>query len=203
MEQRLKNAAEEGNIDALYALFQENKYILQDIDQIPFVHTPLHIAASAGCTHFAVEMISLKPSFASVKVLTVRGETVVYIATRNGSFQAFKVILGWLHKFYIQELLNWKDKDGNTEMHIAVSANQLLVLSLAPFCLRAAVYLQFLLMVVELLINNKADKVATNWEGKTALDSSEPNEEVRNILVRAGASKASFPPKLTKVWHIL
>ncbi|XP_059643723.1 ankyrin repeat-containing protein BDA1-like [Cornus florida] len=249
MEQRLKNAAEEGNIDALYALFQENPYILEDIDRIPFVHTPLHIAASAGCTHFAVEMISLKPSFgrklnpdglsplhlalrnghtetvirlvnidselirvqgkeritplhhvaarnefnllaeflcacpASINDLTVRGETAVHIAMRNGSLESFKVLLGWLHKFNNQELLNWKDEDGNTVLHIAASTNQL--------------------QVVKLLISNKVDKIARNLEGKTALDSSEGNEEVRNILVRAGALKASIPPKCTSLAHFM
>ncbi|XP_059645610.1 ankyrin repeat-containing protein BDA1-like [Cornus florida] len=233
MDQRLKNVAEEGNIDALYALFRENPYILENIDQIPFVDTPLHIAASAGCTHFAAEMIRLKPSFgrklnpdglsplhlalqnghtetvirlinidndlirvqgkesitplhyvaernesellaeflcacpASIKDLTVRGETGVHIATRNGSFEAVKVLLGWLRKFDNEgleswKMLNWKDENGNTALHIAACANQR--------------------QVAKLLIKNKVDKMVRNLEGRTAFDLSEGNEEFRTRL---------------------
>ncbi|CAN6885350.1 unnamed protein product [Brassica oleracea] len=48
MNQRLQQAAESGSINDLYALIDENPCILENIDAMPFVNTPLHIAASCG-----------------------------------------------------------------------------------------------------------------------------------------------------------
>ena len=41
----LKEANEEGSIDALHAAIRENPNILPHIEQIPFVDTPLHAIA--------------------------------------------------------------------------------------------------------------------------------------------------------------
>ena len=64
MDQSLKDAANEGSIDALYASIRTDPNILDRIEGIPFVDTPLHIAASAGLTRFVMEIMKLKPSFA-------------------------------------------------------------------------------------------------------------------------------------------
>ncbi|TYG51584.1 hypothetical protein ES288_D10G269800v1 [Gossypium darwinii] len=56
--------AHSGNIDDLYELFQQDSYLLEQIDEVPFIDTPLHIAAAAVQVDFAVEMMNLKPSFA-------------------------------------------------------------------------------------------------------------------------------------------
>lgn len=64
MDRRLQQAAESGSISDLYALIDENPCILENIDALPFVNTPLHIAAACGKIAFAVEMLNLKPSFA-------------------------------------------------------------------------------------------------------------------------------------------
>ena len=44
----LNRVARDGNIEAFYNLIREDVRILEDIDALPFVDTPLHIAASAG-----------------------------------------------------------------------------------------------------------------------------------------------------------
>jgi ankyrin repeat protein len=62
--ERMNQAAQEGNIDAFYNLIWEDVNLLEYIDGLPFVDTPLHIAASAGHISFAMEMMRLKPSFA-------------------------------------------------------------------------------------------------------------------------------------------
>ncbi|GAY62697.1 hypothetical protein CUMW_219880 [Citrus unshiu] len=62
-DQRLNEAAQAGNVDALYELIWEDAYLLDQIDQVPFVDTPLHIAASMGHVNFALEIMRLKPSF--------------------------------------------------------------------------------------------------------------------------------------------
>ncbi|KAF2321321.1 hypothetical protein GH714_038619 [Hevea brasiliensis] len=55
MDQRLKDAAQAGDIDALYALIREDALVLKRIDELPIVDTPLHIAASAGHVDFAMD----------------------------------------------------------------------------------------------------------------------------------------------------
>ncbi|PPE02205.1 hypothetical protein GOBAR_DD00732 [Gossypium barbadense] len=64
MDERLKRAAETGNIDALYSFIHHDANVFKRIDEMEFVDTPLHVAAVAGNTGFAMEMMNLKPSFA-------------------------------------------------------------------------------------------------------------------------------------------
>ncbi|XVE52735.1 hypothetical protein DITRI_Ditri02bG0147000 [Diplodiscus trichospermus] len=80
--ERLRGAAQAGNIDELYAIIRENAYILESIDQIPFIDTPLHIAAAAGHTDFAMEIMNLKPSLALK--LNSDGFSPIHLALQNG-----------------------------------------------------------------------------------------------------------------------
>jgi ankyrin repeat protein len=212
MDQSLRDAAQQGSIDALYEMIQGDPNVLDRIDDIPFVETPLHIVASTGHTRFAMDIMRLKPSFArklnqdgftplhlalqklrihalgydqalqkkqtqlvyrlvsvdkdlirvqgregvtplhyvaqignldllskflkvcptSIQDVTSRGETILHIALINYHLQAFKYLIRWLQwttniedaSFWEQTLLNWKDEEGNTVLHIAVSNNQ-------------------------------------------------------------------------------
>ncbi|XVE69105.1 hypothetical protein DITRI_Ditri09bG0123900 [Diplodiscus trichospermus] len=198
--ERLRGAAQAGNIDELYALIREDAYLLDSIDQIPFFYTPLHIAAAAGHTDFAMEIMNLKPSLAlklnpdgfspihlalqkgqnetvldllamdynkdmlrvkgkegktpfhyvvgeavhvgllltfllccpeCIRDVTNQNETALHIAARKNLFGVLQMLIGWLRrtdnkdgKLWEKEVLNWKNKDGNTVLHIAVSNNQ-------------------------------------------------------------------------------
>ncbi|KAL5551312.1 hypothetical protein UlMin_001488, partial [Ulmus minor] len=81
MERRLNEAALDGNIDALYALIQEDAHLLEHIDKLPFVDTPLHIAASAGQCSFALEIMRLKPSYA--RKPNQKGFCPIHLALQN------------------------------------------------------------------------------------------------------------------------
>ncbi|KAE8683968.1 Ankyrin repeat family protein [Hibiscus syriacus] len=162
MDEQLRTAAENGDIHALYRKLADDPYILDRIDHIPIVDTPLHVASVAGKPHFAMKVANLKPSLAwklnhmglspihlalqhkcikmiedpdllaeflsacpsSVEDTTVHCETAVHVAIRNGSIRCFKVLLGWLGRVDKEDVLNWKDEDGNTALHIAVSSGQ-------------------------------------------------------------------------------
>ncbi|XP_022569549.2 ankyrin repeat-containing protein BDA1 isoform X2 [Brassica napus] len=78
MDPRLQLAAESGSIDELYALIEENPYILENMDAVPFVTTPLHIAAASGNIPFAKEIMNLKPSFA--RKLNASGYSPLHLA---------------------------------------------------------------------------------------------------------------------------
>ncbi|KAA3460297.1 ankyrin repeat-containing protein [Gossypium australe] len=64
MDEQLRMAAENGDVDALYIELAQDPYLLDRIDHIPIVDTPLHVAANAGKHHFAMEVANLKPSLA-------------------------------------------------------------------------------------------------------------------------------------------
>ncbi|CAL5359715.1 unnamed protein product [Camellia sinensis] len=273
VRQRLMEAAEAGNISLLYGCIQDYPKILDSIDEIPFVDTPLHIAASAGHAHFTLEMMRLMPSFGkklnpqgltpldlalqsreglrpsdpayldlrnritstisrlinfdkelirvkgresftplhfvakkgdidllaeflyacpeSIMDRTIRDETALHIAVKNSKQKAFKVLLGCLRRIRKhRHVLGWKDDEGNTLLHIAVSTSQ--------------TELNHKGMIVKSLLKKKnlvrLDKNAKNLDGRTALDIAidKPGEaarEIKKALDHAGASISTSLPK--------
>ncbi|XVF83537.1 hypothetical protein PTKIN_Ptkin16aG0497000 [Pterospermum kingtungense] len=179
MEEVLR-AAQSGNIDALYGIIKNDGNVFSHIDQMEFVETPLHIAAAAGHTDFAMEIMNLKPSFARklnqrgfspihlalengqtkmvVNLLSVDKDLVpLHIAARNNNLRAFRAILMCIQKtpednlFQRGRILNLQDNDGNTVLHIAAANNQS--------------------EMIQLFVKCKAvDKKITNERGFTALD---------------------------------
>ncbi|KAF5934774.1 hypothetical protein HYC85_025903 [Camellia sinensis] len=79
--ERLMATAEAGKIDGLYECIKDDPHVLDGIDKIPFVDTPLHIAASAGHAHFALEIMRLNPSFS--KKLNPEGLSPLDLALRK------------------------------------------------------------------------------------------------------------------------
>ncbi|XP_028069516.1 ankyrin repeat-containing protein BDA1-like [Camellia sinensis] len=182
MDERSIGAAQTGDVEALYNLIQQDPFVLDKIDQVPFVDTPLHVAISANLTHFANEIATLKPSF------VVNIAIQVFPFLRSNQLEAFKLLFEWLQKlqdievgasafllalesaklqrlgmqlklarlfdkkeverlwcffacskrevedFEIikdglekirrEEVLNWKDKEGNTVLHLATFTKQ-------------------------------------------------------------------------------
>ncbi|KAJ4911178.1 Ankyrin repeat family protein [Raphanus sativus] len=215
IHEKIKKAAQDGDIERLYELIAEDPNILGHFDEVPFCETPLHIAAGKGKTHFAMELMTLKPSLASklnvsgfspmhlallnnhtrmvrgfvaldsslvrikgrgrvtplhhvarmgdaellseflfacpssIEDLTIKCETAVHVAVKNHQLMAFKVLMGWLKRVNKEEILDWKDEDGNTVFHIAASINHTEVIK----SLRKTVKLK-----------------AKNLDGKTAMD---------------------------------
>ncbi|XP_027069192.1 ankyrin repeat-containing protein BDA1-like [Coffea arabica] len=173
MERKLTEAAQSGDINILYELLRLDPALLDKFDKPSFMDTPLHTAAAVGSTastHFALEVLSLKPSFGvklnpdgytpldlalqnrrfqtikrliqqdpelirgkgresdmpkSIQDLTIRGETAVHIAVRNMNVRALQVLLGWLQRTNNEQILNRKDDNGDTVLHVAASKNQL------------------------------------------------------------------------------
>jgi hypothetical protein len=95
MDHNLRDASEQGDIDALYKLIAIDAKVLDKIDEIPFVETPLHIAAAAGQTQFAMEMIMLKPSFD--RKLNPNGFTPLLVAMHNNQTLLVRELLA-VHK---------------------------------------------------------------------------------------------------------
>ncbi|KAG5390000.1 hypothetical protein IGI04_031541 [Brassica rapa subsp. trilocularis] len=115
--------------------------------------TPLHHVAQIGDAELLSEFLFACPS--SIEDLTVKCETAVHVAVKNGNFMAFKVLLGWLKRVKKEEILDWKDEDGNTVFHIAAMMNHTEVMKL----LRKTVKVE-----------------AKNLDGKTAMDILQPGQ---------------------------
>lgn len=60
----------------------------------------------------------------SVKEVTICGETVLHVAVKSNQAEAVKVLLEEIKKLDMMEIVNWKDKDGNTIMHLATLRKQ-------------------------------------------------------------------------------
>ncbi|KAK3433584.1 hypothetical protein EUGRSUZ_L00105, partial [Eucalyptus grandis] len=93
--------------------------------------TPLHfVAGEIGDDDLErVELSELLAEFlyarkSSIEDLTNQCETAVHIAIKRGNTEAFKVLFGWLKRVYLTEILKWKDQNGDTILHIAVSREQ-------------------------------------------------------------------------------
>ncbi|XVF83531.1 hypothetical protein PTKIN_Ptkin16aG0496400 [Pterospermum kingtungense] len=162
MDERLRRAAREGNVIDLYELIEEDGNVLKRIDKVEFINTPLHVAADAGCIDFAMEIMSLKPSFARklnqqglkpsfALYVTTENQTALHIAVKNNKEKAPKVLCSMLRKTdYCEDVVNRKDRNGNTALHIAARDNRH--------------------KMIKRLLECKADKHATNQSGLTALD---------------------------------
>ncbi|KAG4127558.1 hypothetical protein ERO13_D10G222166v2 [Gossypium hirsutum] len=110
MDGRMIEAAQTGDINLLYELILNDPYVLQRIDDVPFFHTPLHVAASAGHIEFIMEMINLKPSFA--RKLNQAGFSPLHLALQNNRTQGVLQLLK-----FDNGLVRVKGREGFTPLH--------------------------------------------------------------------------------------
>ncbi|XP_045792167.1 ankyrin repeat-containing protein BDA1-like [Trifolium pratense] len=109
---QLKAAAEVGNIDFFYAVIQDDPYILECMDSIPFVETPLHVAASKGHLKFATEIMMLKPSFALK--LNQQGFSPIHLAMHND-----QTMMVYRFVNLNKDLVRVRGREGMTPLHFA------------------------------------------------------------------------------------
>ncbi|KAG6635873.1 hypothetical protein I3843_11G081400 [Carya illinoinensis] len=118
MDPELKRAAEEGNIELLYYSIRKHAKVLDDINEISFVDTPLHAAASAGQTRFAMEIAMLKPSFATK--LNQDGFTPMHLALQyDHTDLVFRLIDA------DKDLVRVQGKGGATPLHYVAQTGNL------------------------------------------------------------------------------
>ncbi|KAK9999772.1 hypothetical protein SO802_019375 [Lithocarpus litseifolius] len=157
--------------------------------------TPLHYAATkigreglapSSYKEKTKDYLALLENFLSVcpdsiTDVTTRNETALHIALKNNNLEAFKFLVGWLLRKwpYWRKILEQKDVEGNTVLHIAAVSH--------------------LLKLGRRFVN-----IEKNLGAKTALDILDEqrrrrvdNSEMRDILERAGALAASSLPTVT------
>ncbi|CAH2037717.1 unnamed protein product [Thlaspi arvense] len=135
MDPRLEQAAKSGSTDELYALIDENPYVLENIDAVPFVNTPLHVAAASGNLQFAMEMLNLKPSFA--RKLNKSGYSPLHLAVDKNHTEFVSTMISLDH-----DLVRVKGRNGTTPFLSLVSRGEvdlvLECLESSPECIQDA-----------------------------------------------------------------
>ncbi|KAF5933666.1 hypothetical protein HYC85_029837 [Camellia sinensis] len=106
--------------------------------------TALHLAASQGHVRVLEELIS--HCMDSWEIVDGRGQNMLHIAVKNGKKRAIKFIL---QNFPLSSLINQKDVDGNTPLHLLAASD----------CYEAG-----------LVKHPKADMMAFNNDSLTPLD---------------------------------
>ncbi|KAK7313082.1 hypothetical protein VNO77_37469 [Canavalia gladiata] len=114
----LKSAALEGDINFLYSIIEEDPHVLEHLDLIPFVETPLHIAASCGHLQFATEIMRLKPSFGWK--LNKQGYSPIHLAMQKGQ-KTMALRFVDINK----DLVRVKGREGLTPLHLATQFGEI------------------------------------------------------------------------------
>ncbi|KAF3682334.1 putative cyclin-dependent kinases regulatory subunit 1-like [Capsicum annuum] len=171
-------ASANGNMDIVKLLLNLDHNLCQIKGREQTV--PLHYAAIKGRVRVVTELIAASPD--CITDCTARNETALHLAVTNYQFEAFGVLVEHLKKMKKEEVLNKKDDQGNTILHVAISKRQYEVVK---FLLR------------EQVIPRSAVEVnSSNKGGLTPLDilgifQSEADErEIEEILRESGAMKA-------------
>ncbi|KAL3532665.1 hypothetical protein ACH5RR_006186 [Cinchona calisaya] len=82
--------------------------------------TALHVAVVKGRVQVVAELVRLMPEL--TRALTDRDETVLHLCVKYNRLEVLKLLAEEIRKD--GELVNWRDSDGNTSLHIAVAKKQ-------------------------------------------------------------------------------
>ncbi|GAY53875.1 hypothetical protein CUMW_152300 [Citrus unshiu] len=85
--------------------------------------TPLHYVAEKGNVDLLCKFLAACPE--SILQVTIRRETALHVAAKNDKLEVLEVMLGWLRFVNKDDILNWKDDEGNTLLHISISRSHI------------------------------------------------------------------------------
>ncbi|KAJ6882671.1 hypothetical protein NC651_029065 [Populus alba x Populus x berolinensis] len=142
--------------------------------------TPFHHAAIRGRAEVIGLMLSGCPD--CIEDETERRENALHLAVRNNRFEAIKKLVDWIREMNKEYLLNMKDEEGNTVLHLASWKKQRRVIEI--------------LLGSGSVSTGSLEVNAINHTGITALDvillfpSEAGDREIVEILRSAGAMRA-------------
>ncbi|XP_056850232.1 ankyrin repeat-containing protein BDA1 isoform X1 [Raphanus sativus] len=90
--------------------------------------TPLHLVAEKGDADLLTKFLFVCPE--SIRDANVNGETALHIMVKNDRHEELEVLRGWMQRMLISDalstekhILNTRDRDGNTALHLAAYKN--------------------------------------------------------------------------------
>ncbi|KAG6750465.1 hypothetical protein POTOM_044961 [Populus tomentosa] len=163
---------------------------------------PLHTAATKG----RVQVLSVVFSIESAQELTPMGENALHVAVKHNQYKALETLIQLAYQIQVgDELVNAKDEDGNTVLHLACAAKNSKSSQLSDSIndtLDQLIIRSYSQQIVKLLVSDRANVEvnAVNSEGLTALDisvtsmaGSKELEEIQEVLRSAGAEVSGRP----------
>ncbi|XP_021295842.1 ankyrin repeat-containing protein BDA1-like [Herrania umbratica] len=140
-------AVEKGHKELALQLMQSDKNLVRVKGRLG--ETPLHYAVT-GAENLDLLARFLEACPECILDMATTNQTALHIATRNDNLEALELLCRMLRKSgYCEDVVNQKDRNGDTALHIAARNNQ-------P-------------QMLKLLLKCKADKLANNQAGRTAL----------------------------------
>ncbi|XP_059644826.1 ankyrin repeat-containing protein ITN1-like [Cornus florida] len=121
MEQRLYEAAVEGNITSLHELLQEDRLVLDRVVLTCFNETPLHVAALRGHVDFVKEILARNSELAGE--LDTRRLSPLHLASAKGHVEIVKALL-----LVNGEMCVAHDRDGRNPLYLAAIKGRVSVL---------------------------------------------------------------------------
>ncbi|WVY98996.1 hypothetical protein V8G54_031147 [Vigna mungo] len=202
MDGRMTKAAATGNVDELERLMREDMLVLDRIALLG-AETPLHIASMRGHVSFVQKMLELKKQFVyelnqdgfspmhlasanghellsfaplTVQAKTSRGETPLHIAVKSNQFDAVKFLVKHAKALNMErEVLNDKDNQANTVLHIAASRKQYQIVDM------------LLVAKKVMVVNSVNEREMTPLDVLSLFQSEAGDLEIYRSLVKAGA----------------
>ncbi|KAJ1376333.1 Ankyrin repeat-containing domain [Sesbania bispinosa] len=176
--ERLQAATFQGDIDLLYILIQEDPYVLEHVDCIPFVETQLHVAALQGDIQFVIEVAWLKPYFAVT--LNPQGWSTIHIALM---LDQQRLVIFFIDINY--NIVRVRVRGGKTPMHLATQTRS----SFVGFFLNACLESIEDVTVEELVLTIKSPRLLV---GRPSCLSGQPTFSEANKVVIKDFCPVSF-----------
>lgn len=126
-------AAAKGYIDIVNELLETDPTgdicLVRDRDG----RTPLHSASIKGHLTVLQKLLQAKPE--SGRIRTYQGETILHLSVKHDRYEIVKWVLEWADDD--DELVNMKDDDGNTALHISAAKNHIQVRTKDAYLVRS------------------------------------------------------------------
>lgn len=146
--------------------------------------TPLHVAAIKGRVAVLIELVRCVPE--SIQALTDRSETVIHLLVKHNRVDALKWLVELVGK-YDDGLINWRDGDGYTVLHVAVARKRIVMVNI-------------LLTTVGVEVNALSKNGATTLDILTESPRDLRDMEIEDSLRAAGALNSKELNSISHDW---
>ncbi|XVF79715.1 hypothetical protein PTKIN_Ptkin15bG0011700 [Pterospermum kingtungense] len=121
-ESPLHVAVKAGQLDFVREIIKHKPEFAKEMNTDGY--RPLDIAAITGHIDIVKQLLQVDSQICRLQDVTIHGETAFHLAVKNHQFPAFKVLVKWLENLNERTVINFRDRDGNTVLHLAIARRQ-------------------------------------------------------------------------------